>query len=121
MPAVAYAYAGLYSVESLGLMPYILPSIVIGVPLGAAIIQRIRPETFRRVCMSFDAWIVAFGLSALLKDLKLVESNAAFLVLVVVGLLDTWLLYRFFTIQLPQVKRIEALRPVNDRVTISAR
>ena len=121
MTAVAYAYAGLYSVESLGLMPYILPSIVIGVPLGAAIIQRIRPETFRRVCMSFDAWIVAFGLSALLKDLKLVESNAAFLVLVVVGLLDTWLLYRFFTIQLPQVKRIEALRPVNDRVTISAR
>ena len=121
MTAVAYAYAGLYSVESFGLLPYILPSIVIGVPLGVMIIQRIRPETFRRVCMSFDAWIVAFGLSALLKDLKLVESNAAFLVLVVVGLLDTFLLYRFFTVQLPQVKRIEALSTINDRVTISAR
>ena len=119
MTAVAYAYAGLYSVESLGLMPYILPSIVIGVPMGAAIIQRVRPETFRRVCMSFDAWIVGFGLSTLLKDLKLVDSNAAFLVLVVVGLLDTWLLYRFFTVQLPQVKRIEALSTMNDRVTIS--
>jgi uncharacterized protein len=121
MTAVAYAYAGLYSVESLGLMPYILPSIVVGVPLGAMIIQRIRPETFRRVCMSFDAWIVGFGLSTLLKDLKLVESNASFLVLVFVGLLDTWLLYRFFTVQLPQVKRIEALNTMNDRVTMSAR
>ena len=121
MTAVAYAYAGLYSVESFGLMAYILPSIVIGVPLGAALIQRIRPETFRRVCMSFDAWIVGFGLSTLLKDLKLVDGNAAFLVLVIVGLLDTWLLYRFFTVQLPQVKRIEALSTMNDRVTISAR
>jgi uncharacterized membrane protein YfcA len=107
--AVAYGYAGLYSLESLGLISYILPSIAIGVPIGAYLIQRIRPETFRRVCMSFDAWIVGFGLSTLLKDLRLVESNLAFLVLVAVGLLDTLLLYRFFTVQLPMVKKIEAL------------
>jgi uncharacterized protein len=107
--AVAYAYAGLYSVESMGLIPYILPSIAVGVPIGAYLIQRIRPETFRRVCMSFDAWIVGFGLSTLLKDLRLVESNLAFLVLLGVGILDTYLLYRFFTIQLPAVKRTEAL------------
>jgi uncharacterized membrane protein YfcA len=107
--AVAYAYAGLFTSESMALIPYILPSIVVGVPIGAYVIQRIRPETFRRVCMSFDAWIVGFGLSTLLKDLHLVESNAAYLVLVAVGLLDTWLLYRFFTIQLPRAKRAEAL------------
>ena len=107
--AVAYAYAGLYSIESMGLIPYILPSIAVGVPIGAYLIQRIRPETFRRVCMSFDAWIVGFGLSALLKELGLVESNLAFLVLVGVGLLDTYLLYWFFTVQLPMVKRTEAL------------
>jgi hypothetical protein len=121
MTAVAYAYAGLYTVESLGLMPYILPSIVVGVPIGAALIRRIRPETFRRVCMSFDAWIVGFGLSTLLKDLHLVDGNLAYTLLVGVALIDTLLLYRFFTVQLPQVKRIEAMRPVNDRVTISAR
>ena len=103
--AVAYAWAGLYSVESLGLVPYIIPSIAIGVPIGAALIQRIRPETFRRVCMSFDAWIVAFGLSNLVKDLHLIESNLAFLILLAVGALDTVLLYRFFTVQLPTVKR----------------
>jgi uncharacterized protein len=97
--AIAYYYAGLYSLQSAALVPYILPSIVVGVPIGAYLIQRIRPETFRRVCMSFDAWVVAFGLSTLLKDLKLVESNLAFLVLVVVAAVDTWLLYRFFSVQ----------------------
>jgi uncharacterized membrane protein YfcA len=109
LTGLAYAYAGLYSVESMALIPYILPSIAIGVPIGAAVIQRVRPETFRRVCMSFDAWIVGFGLSTLLQQLRLVESNLAYLVLVGVGLLDTWLLYRFFSIHLPGVKRAEAL------------
>jgi len=107
--AIAYGYAGLYSVESLTLIPYILPSIAVGVPIGAYLIRRIRPETFRRLCMSFDAWIVGFGLSTLLKDLRLVDSNLAYLVLVAVGVLDTWLLYRFFSVQLPQVKRREEL------------
>ena len=108
--AVAYYYAGLYSLQSAALMPYILPSIIIGVPIGGYLIQRIRPETFRRVCMSFDAWVVAFGLSTLLKDLRLVESNLAFLALAFVVVLDMVLLYRFFSVQLPRVKRIEALR-----------
>jgi uncharacterized membrane protein YfcA len=107
--AVAYGWAGLYSMESLGLMPFIIPSIAVGVPIGARLIQRVRPETFRRVCMSFDAWIVGFGLSSLLKDLGLVESNLAYLVRVGVGILDTWLLYRFFAVQLPMVKRAEGL------------
>ena len=106
--AGAYAWAGLYSVESLALMPFIVPSIAIGVPIGAQIIQRVRPETFRRVCMSFDAWIVGFGLSSLLKELRLVETNAAYLVLAAVGVLDAWLLYRFFAVQLPSVKRAES-------------
>lgn len=107
--AIAYGWAGLYSMESLALMPFIVPSIAIGVPIGAQLIQRIRPETFRRVCMSFDAWIVGFGLSGLLKELRIVESNLAYLTLVVVGLLDAWLLYRFFAVQLPTVKRAEAV------------
>ena len=109
MTAVAYGYAGLYTAQSLALIPYILPSIAIGVPIGGYIIRRIRPETFRRICMSFDAWIVGFGLSTLLQSLGLVVSNFAYLVLVAVGLLDSWLLYRFFSVQLPQVKRSEEL------------
>jgi len=105
--AIAYYYAGLYTVESFGLIPYILPSIMIGVPIGSVLIQKIRPETFRRVCMSFDAWVVGFGLSALLQSLNLVESNAAYLLLVAVGALDTYLLYRFFTVTLPKLKQAD--------------
>ena len=97
LTAAAYGYAGLYSSASFALIPWIVPSIFVGVPLGAMIIQRVRPETFRRICMSFDAWVVAFGLSRLLGELKLVETSAAYLVLVAVALLDTWMLYRFFS------------------------
>src|SRR3954470_1075438 len=66
MTAAAYWYAGLSGVESLNLIPWIVPSILIGVPIGAFIIRRMQAETFRRICMSFDAWVVAFGLSRLL-------------------------------------------------------
>jgi uncharacterized protein len=97
MTAVAYMYAGLYGWETLGLVPWIVPSIAIGVPIGAFIIRHVRSETFRRICMSFDAWIVAFGLSRLLQELALVQSNASYLVLIGVGALDIWLLYRFFS------------------------
>jgi uncharacterized membrane protein YfcA len=97
--AIAYWYAGLYSLESTALIPIILPSIAIGVPIGAQLIQRIRPETFRRVCMSFDAWVVGFGISTLLHDLGLVNGAKAYLVLVAVIVFDVWLLYRFFAFQ----------------------
>jgi len=94
--AAAYYFAGMVSIESAGLLPYILPSLVVGIPLGVRVIQRVRRETFRRVCMSFDAWVVGFGIPTLLRQLHVIESNAAFSVLAAVGLLDTWLLYRFF-------------------------
>jgi uncharacterized membrane protein YfcA len=97
MTAVAYAYAGLFSTVSMALIPWIVPSILVGVPIGGFIIQRVRVETFRRICMSFDAYVVAFGLSRLLGELHLVETNAAYLLLVVIGIVDTWLLYRFFS------------------------
>jgi uncharacterized membrane protein YfcA len=98
LTAISYAYFGLYSTTSMGLIPWILPSIAIGVPIGAQIIQRVRPETFRRVCMSFDAWIVAFGLSRLVQELGLVQGGSAYSILAAVALLDTWLLFRFFSV-----------------------
>ncbi len=96
MTAVAYAYAGFFTATSIGLIPWIVPSILIGVPIGAYIIQRVDAETFRRVCMSFDAWVVGFGLSRLLQELAIVQGNAAYLLLAAVGAVDAWLLYRFF-------------------------
>jgi uncharacterized protein len=96
LTAASYAAAGLFTPDSLALVPWIIPSVAAGVPIGAWLIRRVDAETFRRVCMSFDAWVVAFGLSTLLRELHLVDSPAAFLLLVAVVILDAWLLYRFF-------------------------
>ena len=82
-----------------------IPSVLIGVPVGAFVIRHIRVETFRRVCMSFDAWVVGFGLSTLLRGLHIVDGSPAFLVLAAVVLVDGWLLYRFFLESHPDVSR----------------
>ena len=101
MTAAAYAYAGLFTAQSSALIPWILPSILVGVPIGAAVIRRVPVETFRRVCMSFDAWIVGFGLSTLLQKLGMVPGASAFLVLAAVIVIDACLLYRFFSRLVP--------------------
>jgi uncharacterized protein len=95
--AVAYLAAGLITRQSNLLVPQILPSVLIGVPIGAAIIRRVPPETFRRLCMSFDAWVVGFGASTVLRDLRIVEGASAYLFLAAIILVDAVLLYRFFS------------------------
>jgi len=97
MTCIAYLAAGLFTMESMTLVPQILPSILIGIPIGAFIIRHVRSETFRRVCMSFDAWVVAFGISTLLRQLQVIEGPLAFSVMVVVIGIDCVLLYRFFS------------------------
>ena len=97
MTAAAYAYAGLFTPTSFALIPWIVPSIMIGVPIGGFLIRQVDAETFRRICMSFDAWVVGFGLSKLLQELRLVQGPPAYIVLGVAGALDTWLLLRFFS------------------------
>jgi uncharacterized membrane protein YfcA len=103
--AVAYYFAGIYTLQSIKLIPFIFPSIIIGVPLGSFIIRRMHPETFRRICMSFDAWIVGFGLSSVLRDLKVIPGPSAYLVMAGVSVLDIILLYRFF-----HAKRLAEIR-----------
>ena len=58
-------------------------------PLGAQIIKQMRPETFRRICMSFDAWVVAFGMSTDSRPPNSFRPNAAYLLLAVVIVLET--------------------------------
>src|SRR5436190_20739520 len=108
--AVAYLYAGLYTASSFALIPFILPSVVIGVPIGAWLIRHVRSETFRRICMSFDAWVVGFGISTLLRELKWVESLAAYLVLATVIAIDVGMLYRFFSRQSEQDREERAFK-----------
>jgi uncharacterized protein len=105
--AIAYFTAGLITTQSITLIPQILPSVLIGVPIGAWIIRQMRVETFRRLCMSFDAWVVGFGVSTVLRDLKIVEGGAAYLFLLVVIVIDAVLLYRFFS----SVARFDLAQP----------
>jgi uncharacterized protein len=96
LTAAAYYFLGLYSIESGQLLFPIVPSVVLGIPLGAYLIKQMDAETFRRICMSFDAWIVGFGFSRVFIDLQLLQSPAAYGILVAVILIDAYLLWQFF-------------------------
>lgn len=96
LTAIAYYFLGLYSQESAEILYLIIPSVVIGVPLGAFLIRHLNSETFRRICMSFDSWVVGFGLSRVLIELKWAGSPRAYSVLLATLLIDAYLLYRYF-------------------------
>ena len=87
-----------------------IPSVVVGIPLGAYVIRRLDAETFRRICMSFDAWIVGFGFSRVLIELNLMESPLAYSVMTVTILIDIYLLYNFFTIKKAASKQSQPVR-----------
>jgi uncharacterized membrane protein YfcA len=110
MTAIAYGTAGLLTPVSLALIPQILPGVVIGVPIGAFLIRRIRPETFRRICMSFDVWVVGFGLSRVLAELGLAQGALTYGPMIAAMVLDAWLLYMFFNKNVPLRRNRSAAR-----------
>ena len=93
---IAYAFLGLFSAGSVRLVAPIAPAVLLGLPLGVYLIRRVPSEPFRRVCMSFDAWVVGFGLMRTLIQLDLLGAAAAYGVWAAVALFDLVLLYRFF-------------------------
>jgi uncharacterized membrane protein YfcA len=96
LTAFAYYQLGLFTAEALHLGWWIVPSVLVGIPLGAYAIRRIDAETFRRVCMSFDVWVVGFGLARTLLTLKLATSPFAYGAMAAAVLLDLRLLTMFF-------------------------
>ena len=96
LTAVAYFFLGLYSAGSMEIIPYIVPSVLVGIPLGTYLIRWMEPETFRRICMSFDVVIVGFGLSRVLVELQLAPREAAYTMLVAVVALNAYFLYQYF-------------------------
>jgi len=99
LTAMAYSFLGLYSAESFSLLKTILPSVIIGIPAGYFLIRKMDAEVFRRICMTFDVWVVSFGLARVLMELRLVSSPWAWGVMVIAFLIDAVLLYRFFAQQ----------------------
>jgi uncharacterized membrane protein YfcA len=96
--AIVYAFLGLFSVGSVRLVVPIAPAVLVGLPLGTYLLRYMPTETFRRICMSFDAWIVGFGLSRTLIELKLLAPAQAYGVWGAVILFDLYLLYLFFVV-----------------------
>jgi uncharacterized protein len=96
LTAIAYYHLGLFAGEALEITSMIVPGVLLGIPLGAYAIRRLDPETFRRICMSFDVWVVGFGLSRVLIELRLVQEPLAYGPLAVAIFLDTYLLSMFF-------------------------
>jgi uncharacterized membrane protein YfcA len=99
----AYAWLGLLTKQSAGVLPWIVPGVVIGFPVGHMLISRIGVETFRRVCMSFDAYLVAFGLSRTLIEHG-IAPGVAYQLLLATAIVDTSLLVTFF--RTPRVARV---------------
>ncbi|HUJ63421.1 MAG TPA: sulfite exporter TauE/SafE family protein [Kofleriaceae bacterium] len=91
----AYTTLGLLTRESSGLLPWIAPGVLVGFPVGHWLVSRVSAETFRRVCMSFDAYLVSFGLARTLIDTG-VSPVAAYQLLVATAIVDTRLLWSFF-------------------------
>jgi len=97
--AIVYYQLGLFIAESQQILLLFIPSVLFGIPIGAYVIRKLDAETFRRICMSFDAWVVGFGLSRVLIELQLVPSPWAYGAMLLTILIDVYLLYLFFTRQ----------------------
>ena len=96
LTAIAYGFIGFYSAGSMEIIPYIVPSVIVGIPLGTYLIRLMDPETFRRICMAFDGLIVGFGLSRVLVELDLATPVTTYSILSIVVLVNGYLLFRFF-------------------------
>jgi len=109
LTAIVYYQLGLFVAESQNILWVIIPCVLVGIPVGAYLIRRLDSETFRRICMSFDAWVVGFGLSRVLIELNWMESPWAYSVMAAAILLDSYLLYIFFAAPRPALGRSQTL------------
>ncbi|MEO8846238.1 MAG: sulfite exporter TauE/SafE family protein [Kofleriaceae bacterium] len=107
---LAYAWLGLLTRESSSLLPYIVPGVVLGFPIGHALIKRVSSETFRRMCMSFDAYLVSFGLARTLIELG-IAPGVAYQLLVATAIVDGNLLWTFFRGRSRAARTAEAPSP----------
>jgi uncharacterized protein len=96
LTALVYCWLGLFSSQTLHLVIPVAPAVLVGVPLGSYLIRYMNGETFRRICMSFDCWIVGFGLARTIIELKVLSPSAAYGVWGIVIVFDLYLLFQYF-------------------------
>jgi len=74
--------ANLVSLPALGLLPYLVVPVVIGIPVGTLFLTKISPESFRRVVMAVDGIIVSYGLTRIVAGIGWISSTTAYEVMV---------------------------------------
>jgi uncharacterized membrane protein YfcA len=94
---VAYAWLGMFTRGAGSMLLWIVPGVVIGMPIGHWLVRRVDPATFRRVCLTFDVWLVSFGIARVLTSLSLAPPVWAYQVMTCAILLDAVLLHGFFS------------------------
>lgn len=104
---LVYTYLGLLTYESASLLPWIAPGVLVGLPIGHMLVRKVGVETFRRVCMSFDAYLVSFGLARTLIGAG-VSPALAYQVMLVTAMVDARLLYGYFR----SARRTPAREPI---------
>jgi uncharacterized protein len=93
---IAYLHLSVYTPESVRLSAYILPCILIGVPIGRLVMGAIDQETFRRICMAFDALLISFGLCRLLVSKGWAGPHLPYALMALVAAADALILRAYF-------------------------
>ena len=95
--SLGYLAVSVYSPQSVSLSLHILPCILIGIPLGRLFVRAIDAESFRRICMAFDACLISFSLSRMFQVQQHLSAKVAYAPLVVVTLINIFVLGTYFS------------------------
>jgi len=85
---VSYLILGLFTPASFGLLPVLFVPVLIGVPLGTVLLQRVSKDFFSRLVMAVDGVIVSYGLYSVLVKAKILSDfeGIVFAVVAIVGI-----------------------------------
>lgn len=99
--------ADLVSLPALSLFPFLFLPVLIGVPIGTLLLNKVSREFFSRFVMAVDGVIVSYGLSQVAVKLNWVSQEVSYLILglllSVVVVLGAWALSRISGISSPEV------------------
>jgi uncharacterized membrane protein YfcA len=101
---LVYVGLGLFTAPTLSLAGTLVPSLLVGLPIGMLLLSRLEPEAFRRLCMGVNAAFIAFGLARSMIEMRVAPPPVAYGAMIGLGLVAWVLVARYF------VRRPRAVR-----------
>jgi uncharacterized membrane protein YfcA len=74
LTAVSYLLLGLFTPDSMALLPPLFLPVLIGVPLGTVLLRSVSRDFFSRLVMAVDGVIVSYGLYSVLVKAKILSD-----------------------------------------------